>query len=99
MSEIIDATYKFLDELDKSKLIENLTKYKNRLLQDKQILSKIKQTKKTTDNSMLIMMRKELYSNKNYQMYMKYYNELSFIILKINKQYKKYTSTREHNCI
>ena len=96
MSEIIAATYKFLDELDKSDLIKNLTKYKNKLLKDKTILSKINKIRKETNNDKLISLRKELYDNKDYSMYMKYYNELSLIILKTNKQYTIYTNS--HSC-
>ena len=41
MSEIIEKTYKLIDALDNSSLIKNLTKYKNKLLKNKQILQKI----------------------------------------------------------
>ena len=98
MTDIIEATYNFLDTLDNSKLIKNLTKYKNNLLNNKTILKEIDDLKKETDNKVIISKRKELFNNYDYKMYMKYYNELSLIILKINKKYKEYTSTREHNC-
>ncbi len=98
MSEIINNTYKLLDILDKSSLIKNLTKYKTRLLNNNEILNKIKDTKKEKNTDKLILKRKELYSNNDYKMYMKYYNELSLIILKINHKYHIYTNTKEHNC-
>ena len=98
MSEITFATYNVLDALDNSDIIKNLTKYKNKLLKNKELLSEINNTRKETDNNLLITKRKKIFENKDYQMYMKYYNQLSLIILKINKQYKKYTSTRIHNC-
>ena len=41
MGEIVEATYHFLDELDRSDLISNLTKYKKKLLKDKELLTKI----------------------------------------------------------
>ena len=96
MSEITIATYYFLDALDKSETIKNLTKYKNKLLKNNLLLKDIKETQKEKDNKILITKRKEIYSNPDYQMYMKYYNELSMIIMRINKQYMKYT--KEHNC-
>ena len=99
MQEIIDATYKFLDDLDNSYLIKNLIKYKENILNDKELLSKIAVTKKETNNNIIISNRKEIFDNYDYKMYMKYYNELSLIILKINNQYKRYTSTKKHNCI
>ena len=98
MGEIISATYNFLDALDNSNLIKNLTIYKQKLLKDKKILSLIKEIKKEKDSNILITKRKLLYENNNYKMYMKYYNELSLIILKINHKYHIYTNTKEHNC-
>lgn len=98
MSEVIEKTYKLLDTLDNSSLIKNLTKYKNKLLSNKEILSKIKKIQKESNNKELISLRKELYDNNDYKMYMKYYQELSFIILKINKKYAEYTNTKEHSC-
>ena len=99
MSEIIAATYNFLDELDNSDIIKNITNYKNKLLDNKQLLSKITKVKEEHDNTIIISKRKEIFDNFDYKMYMKYYNELSLIILKINNQYKKYTTTKKHNCI
>ena len=98
MSEVIEKTYKLLDTLDNSSLIKNLTKYKNRLLNNNEVLLKIKNTQKEKDNNQLISLRKELYNNNDYKMYMKYYQELSFIVLKINKKYAEYTNTLEHSC-
>ena len=94
MSEIIEKTYALIDTLDNSELIKNLTKYKNKLLKNKEILSQIKDIKKETNNKLLIQKRKQIYNNPDYKNYMKYYNELSFIILKINKKYAMYTNTK-----
>lgn len=96
MSEIITSTYDFLDALDNSLLIKNLTKYKNKVLNNKELLKEIKKAQKETDNSLLIQKRQAIYQDKDYQKYMEYYNELSMLILKINKQFKKYT--KEHTC-
>ena len=96
MSDIVEATYRFLDTLDNSELIKQLTKYKNNLLNNKDILKEIANIKKETNNEIKINKRKELFQNNDYKMYLKYYNELSLIILKINKKYKEYTSTKEH---
>lgn len=95
MSEIIMATYKFLDYLDNSDIIKRLTVSKNKLLTDKNILNKIDNLKKETDNTKIISIRKELYENNDYKEYMDSYNKLSFIILKINKKYYEYTDTKE----
>ncbi len=93
MSVIVDKTYELLDTLDSSSLIKNLTKYKNKVLNNKELLKEIQETKKETDKDKIIVKRVSLYHNNDYKMYMKYYNELSLIILKINKKYKEYTKT------
>lgn len=98
MSEIILSTYNLLDTLDKSDLIKNLKKYKNKLLNNKYILSLVKSYNKEEDISKKIKIKKELYENMDYYNYQKYYQELSLIVLKINHKYKEYTSTKEHHC-
>ena len=95
MSDIIDKTYAFLDTLDNSSLIKNLTKYKNRLLKNKKLLELIESVREETNLDDLISKRKLLYQNSDYKNYMKYYNELSLIILKINEKYLAYTNTRK----
>ena len=49
MSDIVEATYNFLDTLDNSELIKNLTKHKNNLLNNKNILKEIANIKKETN--------------------------------------------------
>ena len=98
MSEITIATYNFLDALDNSNLIKELTIYKEKLLKKKNLLQAVEEAKKEKNNNILLTKRKAIYEDNDYMMYMKYYNELSLIVLKINKQFKKYTNTRTHNC-
>ena len=98
MSEIILATYNLIDTLDKSNLIKELTKYKEKLMNNKTLLKEIDSIKEETDTDIIIKKRQALYKNNDYKMYMKYYNELSLIILRINQQYKKYTNTMTHEC-
>ena len=57
MSEIVRATYDFLDTLSESDLIKNLTKYKNKLLNNKELLIKIDELKKETENDIIIAKR------------------------------------------
>lgn len=98
MSDIIENTYKLLDALDNSDLIKNLTNAKKKLEQNPQIISLIKEYRKETDTNKLISIKQILYQDEDYQQYIKSYNELSLIILRINKQYQKYTNAAEHNC-
>ena len=98
MSDIINATYNFLDSLDNSDIIKNITIYKTKLLNNKDLLSRINKIQNEKDDNKLIIGRKEIYENNDYKMYMKYYNELSLLVMKINNKYKEYTNTSKHNC-
>ena len=98
MSEIIEKTYKLLDTLDNSEVIKKLTRYKKILNQDEEVLSLVKKYNKEENITKKLALKKELYNNINYKNYMESYNELSLIILKINKKYKEYTNTLECNC-
>ena len=98
MSEIINATYKLLDTLDREEVIKKLTLYKKILEQDEEVLSLVKRINNELDNSKKIDLRKQLYSNINYKNYMDSYNELNLIVLKINKKFSEYTNTKEGNC-
>ena len=94
MSLIIEKTYNLLDVLENSELIKKLTSSKEKLNKDDEVLSLIKKINNEQNNEIKIALKKELYNNKNYKDYIDYYNELSYIVLKINNQYKKYTNTK-----
>jgi len=94
MSEIIEKTYKLLDTLDNSELIKDLTYYKEKLLNNNEILSLIKDINNETNNENKISLKKQLYEYDDYKKYISSYNELSLIVLKINKKYKEYTNTK-----
>lgn len=98
MTDIIASTYKLLDVMDESDLIKDIEKYKKRLEENSYILEKVKLYNSIDNIQDKIRIKKELYDNEDYRHYMECYNELSLIVLKIDKQYKKYTSTKIHNC-
>ncbi len=98
MSEIIEATYSFLDALDKTDMIKKITIYRDKLMANKELLTKINSVQNEKDDNKVIAGRKVIYADDDYKMYMKYYNELSFLIMKINRKYKEYTNTSEHSC-
>ncbi len=98
MSKIIEKTYKLLDTLDNSEVISKLKKYKVVLEQDEEVLSLVKKINQELDDLKKIELRKKLYSNENYKNYMDAYNELNYIVLKINKKYAEYTNTKEGLC-
>ena len=97
MSQIIEKTYELLDTLENSNLIKTLTTSKEKLLKDKYLLSLINTYNIETENEKKIKLKQELYSNKVYKDYIDSYNELSYIILKINNKFKEYTNTK--NCM
>lgn len=98
MSEIIEKTYKLLDTLDNSEVIKKLTQYKEKLQQNKEVLSLVKKINNEENPKMKIALRKKLYSIDDYQKYMESYNELNLIVMKINKKFMEYTNTKEGNC-
>lgn len=98
MTDIIASTYKLLDVMDESDLIKEMEKYKKRIECNSYILEKVKLYNSIDNLEEKIKIKKELYNNLDYKRYMECYNELSLIVLKIDKQYKKYTSTKIHNC-
>jgi len=98
MSEIIEKTYKLLDTLDNSEVIKKLTKYKEKLSQDEEVLSLVKKINNEDNLQVKLELKKQLYNNQDYKNYMDAYNELFYIVLKINKKYAEYTNTKEGNC-
>jgi len=98
MSEIIEKTYKLLDTLDNSDLVKNLTYYKTKLSKNDEVLSLVKKVNNETNDEMKLALKKELYNNSDYKHYMESYNELYYIVLKINKKYAEYTNTKEGIC-
>ena len=98
MSEIIEKTYKLLDTLDNSEVIKKLTKYKEVIKQDEEVLSLVKKINNEDNPEIKVELKKKLYSNIAYKNYIDAYNELFYIVLKINKKYAEYTNTKESNC-
>lgn len=98
MSDIISKTYDLLDALDASELIKKLTTAKVNLNQKKSILLLIENYQREYNIEKKIKIKQELFKDKDYKDYTDSYNELSSIILRINKQYQKYTDVKEHKC-
>lgn len=95
MDNIIEKTKDLIKVLDESSLIHNLDYYKERVLLNKPLLELINKYNSSSDNYEKISLKQEIYKDNNYTEYMKYYNELFFYILKINKKFREYTSSRE----
>ena len=98
MSEIIEKTYELLDTLDNSDLIKKLTHYKEKLSKNEAVLTLVKKINNEENPEVKIKLKQELYNNIDYQNYMNCYNELYYIVLRINKKYAEYTNTKEGTC-
>lgn len=90
MNEIIENTFIFIDNLEKSDLIKKLTECKEILLKDNKVLNLIKEYNNLEDTNILLNLKKELYQNHTYQRYMELYDELYMLVKSINKKYSNY---------
>lgn len=94
MDNIINKTKKLIQVLDSSDLIKNLDYYKNKIISNKEIINLINRYNNSNDNYEKISLKEEIYKYEDYNLYMKYYNELFYYVLKINNNFKKYTDDR-----
>ena len=94
MDNVIESTKDLINTLDSSDLISNLDYYKERVINDINILELITKYNNSNDDYEKMSLKKEIYKNDDYVNYMKYYNELFFYVIKINNMYKKFTSNK-----
>lgn len=94
MNNIIEKTNKLISTFEKSDLIKNLEYYKAKIIMNKKLLGLINKYNNSNDEYEKISLKKEIFSYEEYTEYMKYYNELFYYILKINKKFKEYTDVR-----
>lgn len=94
MNEVMDKTFKLLDVLDNSDIIKNITLYKNKILDNEEIQELLKKSKDIKDDYELIDIKRDLYKYPEYVNYMKYYNELMYIVMDINSRFKKITGNK-----
>ena len=91
MNDIIEKTNNLISVFEKSDLIKNLEYYKAKVIMNKKLLELINKYNKSNDEYEKISLKKEIFSYQEYTEYMKYYNELFYYVLKINKKFKEYT--------
>lgn len=89
MNEIMKKTYELIDAMEESEMIRNIEKYRERIMDDPEVNSLIKQGKEEEDEYIILEVKKKLYQNKNYQGYMENYNQLMYLVMDINYRYKK----------
>lgn len=90
MNEVIEKTYELLDYLDNSKIVKELATAKKKLLSNQNILNKIKKYQKEKN----ITLKKEIFNNLDYANYIKCYNQLSYLVMEINKRIKNITGKK-----
>lgn len=93
MEDVIDKTKKLILSFEESSLITNLDHYKSLICQNKKLLEQINKFNSSSDDYKKIALKKEIYKNEEYRMFMKYYMQLFYYILEINKKFKSYTNT------
>lgn len=89
MNDIMIKTYELIDVLDSSNLILDLVKYRDIILNDKDLRKLIDEGNNTNDEYLLLDIKRRLYKNKDYKNYMDRYNELMYIVMKINSRYNR----------
>lgn len=94
MKDIIEKTNNLISAFEKSDLIKNLEYYKVKVIMNKKLLELINKYNNSNDEYEKISLKKEIFSYQEYTEYMKYYNELFYYVLKINKKFKEYTDVR-----
>lgn len=87
MNEIMKKTYELIDVLDESELILDLGMYKERISANKDLGELISKGNSTSDEYLLLDIKRGLYENSDYKGYMDKYNELMYIVMDINGRY------------
>jgi len=94
MDNVIQKTKKLIEVFESSELIKNLDNYKNKIINNKDIMSLINKYNSSNDEYEKLAIKKDIYKYDCYNLYMKYYNELFYYVLKINNKYRSYTNER-----
>ena len=87
--DIMMKTYELIDALDSSHLFQNLDFFKEKIKVNESLKNLIDKGNSTTDEYMLLAIKQELYKYDEYKEYMKIYNEIMYIVMNINNNYKK----------
>ena len=94
MDNVITKTKELIEVIESSEFIKNLDYYKNRVIINKDIMSMIDKYNNSDDDYTKMDIKRNIYKYEDYNMYMKYYNELFYYVLKINNMFKSFTNER-----
>mgnify|MGYP004701883801 FL=1 len=91
MHKIMEKTFELIDVIDDSEMMKELEEYKSQVLENKEIQELLKVGNSTSIEYEQLEIKKKLYEYPEYRGYMKYYDELMFLVMKINQEFKKFT--------
>ena len=94
MDNVIEKTKNLIEVFEESDLIKNLDQYKKIVLDNQELLELINKYNTSNDDYEKVSLKVKINSYKEYKEYMKYYNELFYYVMDINKRFKKYTDVR-----
>ena len=89
MHDVMIKTFELIDELDKSDMIQNISKYRDIIYQNDSLRELIDKGNHTDDKYILMDIKNQLYQYPEYREYMHYYNEIMYTVMDINSRYKK----------
>ena len=91
MDNVIEKTKNLIEVFEESDLIKNLDHYKKIVLDNQELLELINKYNTSNDDYEKVSLKVKINSYKEYKEYMKYYNELFYYVMDINKIFNKYT--------
>ena len=94
MDNVIEKTKNLIEVFEESDLIKNLDHYKKIVLDNQELLELINKYNTSNDDYEKVSLKVKINSYEEYIEYMKYYNELFYYVMDINKKFKKYTDVR-----
>ena len=94
MDNVIEKTKNIIEVFEESDLIKNLDHYKKIVLDNQELLELINKYNTSSDDYEKVSLKVKINSYEEYKKYMKYYNELFYYVMDINKRFKKYTDVR-----
>lgn len=93
MHKVIEKTFELIDVIDDSEMIKSLEKYKKQVLENKEIQELLKVGNNTSIEYEQLEIKKKLYEFPEYKGYMKYYDELMFLVMKLNHRFHDFTKS------
>ena len=89
----MEKTFELIDVIDGSEIIKELEKNKRKILENKEIQELLKEGNNTSIEYEKLEIKKKLYEYLEYREYMRYYDELMFLMMKINQGFKNFTKS------